>query len=479
MSTVPPSSRTLAFAVGILLLLLPSLTLAQRMPNEVVTLYEDLRISIETEDVESIASRFAPILLMQSSVGEGWLQDLAVAFQKYDDIAAEMRFDDYAPAGDRALALVTWSLAGVDAESEEEWSSAVQRVDILVKVNDVWELMGSDEIDQDALASCVTGNEFSDRKTGLSFTAPNGWRLLPFTGATKSAAAAYSPDFTTWIVWAVADLPVRMTGEQMAAATKDIITNLGPKLGVTGKDFIEGASTLAGRESHELTMTLTTDRGDELRIARNFLVVDSTLYAGAVTSAPPAAIEKHRAAIDKAMASTRIVAPEVTELPPEAGRLEGGVYINDVQGCKVTPPEGWETKISEGQWKVQMAMIHPGGESSIMLGMIDLPIEDMTAQQAVEGDENISAQALNEYERIRSGDCTVGDIAGYESICKFTLGEQTRQRRRVYLVDEGRLFFFIADAIPATDWEKLEPIFTEIVDSFEIFEPPPPPPDAE
>jgi len=280
-------------------------------------------------------------------------------------------------------------------------------------------------------------------------------------------------------VWAVVDLPVRMTGEQMAAATKDIITNLGPKLGVTGKDFIEGASTLAGRESYELTLTLAANRGDELKIVRNFLVVDSTLYAGAVTSAPPAAAEKHRAAIDQAMASTRIVAPGVTELPPEAGRLEGGVYINDVQGCKVTPPEGWETKISEGQWKVQMAMIHPGGESSIMLGMIDLPIEDMTAQQAVEGDENISAQALNEYERIRSGDVTIGDLTRYESISKFTLGEQTRQRRRVYLVDEGRLFFFIADALPATEWDKLEPIFTETVDSFEIFEPPAAPADAE
>ena len=53
---------------------------------------------------------------------------------------------------------------------------------------------------------------------------------------------------------------------------------------------------------------------------------------------------------------------------------------------------------------------------------------------------------------------------------RFQVWIKARQRHRLYLVDNDRLFFMFADAAPADKWDRLSPLFTEAFQSFKIIE---------
>ena len=88
---------------------------------------------------------------------------------------------------------------------------------------------------------------------------------------------------------------------------------------------------------------------------------------------------------------------------------------------------------------------------------------------AEEGQVHVIVQRVV-HELIESGEVTVANLPAYQSIARFEAAGTERQRQRVHLIDAGRLYFIIADAVPAEGWDRLAGIFSEAIQSVELFE---------
>jgi hypothetical protein len=442
---------------------------AGAQPAAIAGLYEELRMAIETEDTAAVLGVFAPLMQLQASSQAGWLGELSTMFAQRENIAVEMRFDENQVVGQKALILVTWAFSGKTTATGEPWSQTQQRVDFLVQKGPRWQMLGSDEIDQEATQSKIVEGRFADTDTGLEAVAPAGWRVFVVPGG-KASLAAFSPDLNTSLSWTVTDLPGTFTAEQLARGQQDALTKLAPTLGLTFRDVSEGTATLGGRPAYRVACTVATTDGTEVYVDLTYCVVGSTVYVLSRSAIPPDTYATYQEAIDRAVAATQIIEAAASELPPEAGRLEGQKYINDVYGCEITAPPEWTARIGQGQFRLQVTMYEPGGDSSLSLGMIQLPREDITAEMAVKGDDNVTSQAFEGYKLVSTGETKIGDLPAYESVTTFDFGGQKRQRRRVYLVDNDRLFFMFADAAPADKWNRLAPLFDEAFKSFKLTE---------
>ncbi|MBM3472185.1 MAG: hypothetical protein FJX75_02790 [Armatimonadetes bacterium] len=442
---------------------------AGAQPAAITGLYEELRMAIETEDTNAVLGVFAPLMQLQASAQAGWLGELSTMFTQRENIAVEMRFDENQVIGQKALILVTWAFSGKTTETGEPWSQTEQRVDLLVQKGPRWQMLGSDAIDQEATKSKIVEGRFADADTGLEAVAPGGWRMFVEAGA-KASVAAFSPDLNATLNWVVADLPGTFTAEQLARGQQDALTKLAPTLGLEFRDVAMAADTLGGRSAFRVRSTVATQDGLEVYSDLTYCVVGPTVYVLSRSAIPPNTYPTYEQAINRAVAATMIIEAAATQLPPEAGRLDGQKYINDVYGCQITAPPDWTVRIGQGQFRLQVTMSEPGGDSSLTLAMVQLPRPDITAEMAVKGDDNIASQAFEGYKLIRTGETTLGDLPAYESLTTFDFGGQKRQRHRVYLVDNDRLFFMFADAAPADKWNRLAPLFDEAFKSFKLIE---------
>jgi len=467
--TARPTGHAVALAAGLLALLVkPPAPSAQQVPAEMAALYDELRIAIEMEDIVSITSRLTSLGRVQAAVGKGIVPSLNTIFGERENLAVEVRFDEANIVGDRALVVVTWALSGRTTETQDAWNRTMQRADILVRRDGAWQLLASDEVDSAALGRIADGI-FEDPKAGLKIQAPSKWRLIPLADF-KVFAMAVSPDVTAWVVWLATDVPGTFTAEQLARAQEDALGKLGPTLGLELRDTVMGPTTFAGRPAFSVRKTFAGADGIEVGQGLTYCIAGPTLYICGYDAVPPAAYARLAAEIERSLAATQVTGPEVSELPPEAGRIEGRKYINDTHGCEITAPEAWDIKIGQGEWKLQVSMRPPQGDSFITMGMIDLPGPSVTAEQAVLRDDNLTSRAFDQYEVIRQGDTKAGDLPAYESVTRFSFGEQLRQRWRIYLVDADRLFFLFADVTPVEAWDQLEPLVREALQSLRIHE---------
>ncbi len=441
---------------------------AQPAPAEITALYDEVRIATEMEDMDTITTHLSSLVQVQAAVGQGVVPSLNTIFAQQENLAVEVRLDDIAVTGDRAFALVTWALSGRTTATQDPWNTTIQRADILIRRDRVWQFLASDEVDSGALSQVADGI-YEDPKTGLRIEAPTRWRVVPLAGF-KSFVMAISPDATTWVMWLASDLPGTFTAEQLARAQHDALEKLGPTIGIELRDTALEPTTFAGRPAFTVRRTIVATDGIEGRQALTQCIIGSTVYISGYEAVPPAAYDIHKQEIERSLAATQVTAPEVTELPPEAGRIEGRKYTNDTYGCEITAPEEWDIKIGQGDWKTQVSMQPPQGESFITFGMIDLPDPTLTAEQALLGDDNITSRAFENYEVVRQGETKVGTLLAYESVTRFDFGGQTRQRWRIYLVDADRLFFMFADVTPVDAWDRLEKLIEQTFQSFRVFE---------
>jgi len=442
-------------------------------PPALVSVYDELRVAIETEDTEAVLARLAPMIRLETSVQAGWLQELSAMFAQRESLAAEMRFDEQQVVGQRALLVVTWAFSGKTTETGEAWSATQQRLDYLVQKGPHWALLSSDALAPEVLTRAFREGRFADPDSGLECSPPAEWRLFALEGA-RVALTAWSPTLDAAVAWTLTDLPGTFTAEQFARGQQDAEAKLAPTLGLEFRDVSMEPDVFGDRPAFRVRRTAAGPEGLELYADATYCVVGSTLCVCQRVAMPPKAYATHQTALDQAVASSRLVEVEATALPAEAGRIDADKYVNEVHGCEIAAPPGWTMRVGQGQFDLQVTMYEPQGDSSISLGMIRLPDPTVTAEMAVLGDDSLTAEAFDGYELIKQGETQVGELPAYESITTFSFGGETRRRHRVYLVDGDRLFFMFADAAPAEKWARLSPLFEAAIQSFRLIETPPP-----
>ncbi len=465
-SRVPRVAWVLVGLSGLAILAVPGA--AEPVPAAISTFYDDLRIAVQMADLDALLNRLSPVAKVQANLGSAWMGRVAAILQDHEALKAEVKLDEVKVVGDKALVLSTWDLTGKTKATGEAWSTTLNECDLLDRRGGNWELTSLHPLDE-AGATKVTEGVYQEPKAGLEATAPPKWRMLALAGG-RASALAVSPDLAATVNWLVVDLPGTFTTEQIARTNQDAINKLLPTDGITAKDVSFGPATLAGRPSFQSEQVLVASGVPEYFAQSTMCVVGSTVYAVGASVYPAQALAGNRADIARAVASTKITEPQPAALPPGAGQVEGTKYVNKTYGCEITAPEGWDTKVEQGQFKLQVSMREPGGASAISLGMIELPIASLTAEQAVKGDDSVAEKAFEQFRMIRQGETKVGDLPAYESVTQFSMAGQLRTRWRAYFVDGNRLFFLFADAAPASEWDKLEPVFRKAFQSFRLIE---------
>jgi ketosteroid isomerase-like protein len=441
---------------------------AEPVPAAISTFYDDLRIAIQMADLDALLNRLSPVAKVEANLGSAWMGRVAAIIQDHEALKAEVKLDEVKVVGDKALVLSTWSLTGKTKDTGEAWNTTLKECDLLDRRGGNWELTLLHPLDE-AGATKVTEGVYQEPKAGLEATAPPKWRMLAL-GGNRASALAVSPDLAATVTWLVTDLPGTFTTEQIARSNQEALNKLLPAVGVTAKDVSFGLATLAGRPSFQSQQVFVASGVPEYFAQSNMCVAGSTLYAVGVSVFPAQALAGNRAGIARAVASTKITEPQPAALPAGAGQVEGTKYVNKTHGCEIAAPEGWDTKVEQGQFKLQVSMREPGGASAISLGMIELPIASLTAEQAVNGEDAVCEKAFEQFRMIRQGATKVGDLPAYESVTQFSMAGQLRTRWRIYLVDGNRLFFLFAEAAPADGWGRLEPVFRKTFQSFRLIE---------
>jgi hypothetical protein len=98
-------------------------------------------------------------------------------------------------------------------------------------------------------------------------------------------------------------------------------------------------------------------------------------------------------------------------------------------------------------------------------------IEQQTARMAVEADTKVTQRLAKEYKMFEEGPIQVGDVKGYKTITRFNIKNHEQKRIRAYFFKKPFLYFFVCDARPPGNYEKVKDGFNEVINSFKILEP--------
>lgn len=155
------------------------------------------------------------------------------------------------------------------------------------------------------------------------------------------------------------------------------------------------------------------------------------------------------------------------------GQIEGQTYNSGTVGFSLTVPKNWVLIPTRSKRLMEaVAVLSPDGSSAVLFGYIE-PAYNLDAGEALKADDSALRQlAGDNYRAIASKTATIAGLPAYESHSEFTIDGDSRSRRRmrIYLTVGGLLYTFNCDAVPPQRWEKVEPEFRAIVESFTLSE---------
>jgi len=150
--------------------------------------------------------------------------------------------------------------------------------------------------------------------------------------------------------------------------------------------------------------------------------------------------------------------------------LQGRTYKNDDVGFSLTAPEDWILVPSSLPNMLEsVQIIAPDGVSTCTFGYLELSC-NLGTKEAAEADDAIMRRVASEedFEVHLSRAITVAGMEGYETLTSFDIPGDVAPRRRwrVYLAAGGLLYCFIFDAVPQDSWDRIQPAFEAILNSF-------------
>ncbi len=152
--------------------------------------------------------------------------------------------------------------------------------------------------------------------------------------------------------------------------------------------------------------------------------------------------------------------------------VQGQTYRDEKIGFSFTVPKNWHIfpTVAHPMLQGSVFVLAPDMRSAAMIGYVKAP--GVSAQKAVEGDE-AAGKILSDppkYELIKFGPITVDGHQGFESVSKFliVLDGRERYRRRVYFNVNGLLYVLCFDAMPFSQWDQVKDGFQSILDSIKL-----------
>lgn len=437
--------------------------------------YKEYNQAIESKNLDTLMNFFSSNFNIMGALGGGKEQirtAMEGIFKQHQQLRNTLRVDSITPV-DANIQVIGEANLESKKSGESQWSTIIKSgfIDIIKEENGSLKVTASGQVDLDRMKN-IQGAAYTNKTIGYSFSAPQGWSMLPFTithlqdGVMMLTPDNYSPGYFGHV-----QIPYNV-GVKQAIESDDAVMK---KLVKTFKVEKSAPITVKGLEGYESLTQYTADKGDEVTRHRIYLSGGGLLYVF-IMEAP----SKHWGEVKDAL--TQIV--NSFELTAEAqksgaarqrektasGEIMDRIYSSKELGCQIAAPKGWAIEPTPlGNFQVSISMKPAQGDSLARLIAVDA--KGMVEVKDVFDQEMNGIKAITENFTINeeAKDIELAGVTGRTAIFTFTLeGLGTVQRKSVMLVKNGVLYMILCDAIPPEKMGEMAASFDAIIKSFTL-----------
>ncbi len=432
----------------------------------------------ETAAIEALLDRTATAFIGMDSVliKQAFVENFAGPFrlprlaqttldrvmQAAESVAASYEMSPLDVVEGRAAGIVQISLAfgfrgGAKREHSAEYLMFFRKEDRQWLIEGAEPLTAEWQLDPTAEGMVIWDDE------SMRFPAPAKWEGYPL--ATKEARKGIvfvSPDLKATLGVAVVGLPAPVDLTVVVANQKGV-----PQL-YPGSRFVgEEQTRMAGEPAVVTRIDLKLGKSIT-RVVSRMMIRGDALYMVNLAVMPA---EDVNAYLPVYAATVKGLQLGAAQEPADEGVTD---FVDATTGFSVSAPEGWSIHDSsalakKSGWMFAATAKPASGTNYVIFGARDLgqaiaPQDLAKLQEAELGNIRAIAKDLEVHEQ---GDIKIGERPARSWICSFTIG-QKRKRREVFMVEGKRLFFVVADAVPASGYAKVADDIDKLIQSIII-----------
>ena len=438
------------------------------LPEDIDQFLGEFYDTIRTGDAEAAQSYLTPMALLQAHfAGLGKQGDVLRLGETYVLESLERKAVRCRVEDTRALVEYDLTIKGVDKKLGEDRTEVWRRMDRLARVGPGWRIAESMRLDPERAARVISPGQIKDEYMGLAAPVPEGWSASVVYGLGGVNVILDAPDLMTSISLITQDLPVSLSAKGIADAQIKAGNSMGAQTLVSS----QGDTLLAGGPAYQTACKMVV--GDTTLHVNHIFRVDkqgaaNILYGAVFSSERAEALEKHAPQFSEVLAGLVISPRKEEPLTPDLGTIAEGKYLNPEYGVSMEIAEGWTGAISRSRFLFQVVLTPPRGESTFMLGAVDVGqwVDPKLAAHADLATHRVQAPDLK---IIQEAPFNKGDVAGYQILSTLTMADGIpRTRWMLFLSRDTRIYFLLGEAVPAAEYQEWLGDWTKMLDSLTL-----------
>lgn len=318
----------------------------------------------------------------------------------------------------------------------------------------------------------VKGQTYQNDIIGFSVSAPNGWMIVPYKFPLMlESVVFFKPGSDSVGMLGYLEVPINASLESIIKADIAATRNLAKE---SYQDIANGQRMISGVEAFDNISQFTLPGDRERKRQRIYFNAGGLLYTFIMDAMPPsewdAVSPSFQVLIDsfKLTEAGKSDALKRARAEKASGEIAEGIYSNTKAGCQIAAPEGWTLEASNisQNFLFSVNIKPPSGDSVVRFiaaetgGVVS---QDEVIKSQLDATQKLTKNFSTESEK----EFTVGNHTGKIFVQTFTIEQiGSFKRKMVMVVANNILYMVVCDAIPPTEYPKIESQFDEIIKSF-------------
>ncbi|MEQ8765315.1 MAG: hypothetical protein RL885_15375, partial [Planctomycetota bacterium] len=342
------------------------------------------------------------------------------------------------------------------------FSAPLNKVLFLEEGRGGWRVFSRLDFDPAEQAS-VGASGYRSQRSNYEFQIPPDWLLVaqPMSCCgCDEHIVALSPDLEARIGVYALTLPIELTAEQAVLADT-------PASSILERKELRTPRGVDGYQI-ELEHKGTSSRH---RITKTYFTQGQRCWAFIYDHMDKKVFEEHFGTYEQVVGGFDVLSPGGSRSPTLAvpgGEIHDRIYTNTDLGLQVAAPKGWTLDLGGSHRDHPRLTLRTDAGQSTVQFLVRPVTEGQTPQDladeafaALEDRSGLSARKISQ-RPIRLD----GNLKGLEVVLDLEIAQIGKLRRRaVFCVDGPRQYVFLCDAIPASEYSRVEKDFDTIIES--------------
>ncbi len=393
----------------------------------------------------------------------GLKQEFNTFLKQIRDVSLSLELEAVRPIDEeRVVAFTIGSLEFTDRADNRRYSAPLNKVLFLRHERAGWRIFSRLDYDP-AKQLAVDGGAFRSEYTNFQFQIPPDWLLvaqpMDCCGCDEHLIAL-SPDLDARIAVYALTLPIELTAQQAVLAET-------PRESVLSDRRLVSSRGVSG---HQVELEHRT-KNNRHRIAKSYFLQGRRCYAFIYDHRDRKTFDRYRPTYDLVVSGFDVLSPQKPHSPLlriADGEINNQIYTSERLGLQVAAPPGWTLDLAGSQPDFpRLTMRNDSGQSTVQF--IASPArEGQTLEQLA--DETLAA--LEDRAGLTTGRAAKrntkldGSLRAREVLLDLEIAQIGQLRRRaVFCIDGDQQYVFLCDAIPASEYSRVEKDFDTIIQS--------------